>query len=218
MCSKFKVKDLNKKIHDICKRSKIIAVLTIQDENVAIPLAEAIVAGGLSTLEITLRTPNALEAIKRIASVKGAIVGAGTILNSKDVESAKLAGAQFAVSPGITEEIINSCEKYNLPILGGVSSVSEAMNMFNRGYNIMKFFPAEVNGGVKALQAIYGPLPQILFCPTGGISQKNAIDYLTQPNVISIGGSWLATKEIIDRKDWNKVLNLARNAVELGKR
>ena len=215
---KLEASDLNKRILEICKTSRIIAVLTIEDENVAIPLAQAILAGGLPVLEITLRTPAALEAIRRMTSVKGAIIGAGTVLNSKDVEAAKLAGAKFAVSPGITDEIVDACENFSLPILGGVSSVSESMRMLNQGYNVLKFFPAEVSGGVKALQAINGPLPQVLFCPTGGINNKNALDYLTEPNVISVGGSWIATKELIKKKDWNKVFNLAKNACELIKK
>ena len=124
-----KAKDLNKKVFEICKTSKIIVVLTIEDEEVAIPLAEALMAGGLPVLEITLRTPNALKVIKKMASIKNTIIGAGTVLNSRDVEEAKLAGAKFAVSPGITDELVDACENYSLPILGGVSSVSEAMKM-----------------------------------------------------------------------------------------
>ncbi len=210
--------DSSRFLNDLCSMTKVIPVLTFNSVEDAIPLTEATTGGGLPILEITLRTVNSLRIIKRISEETKVLVGAGTIITQKDVKNAIDAGAKFGVSPGVTQDLINSCESEGLPLLAGVSSVSEAMKMLERGYDIMKFFPAESLGGVKALRAIGGPLPQISFCPTGGISQDNAKDYVIEKNVACIGGSWIATSDLIDSKNWEKIHNLALDASKIGKR
>lgn len=202
---------------EICSQCKVIPVLSITEIDDAVPLARALVEGGLSVLEVTLRTPNALEAIRQISYLKGVIVGVGTLLSRQDVENATKVGAKFGVSPGITEELVIACEDNGLPLLGGVSSVSDIMKMLDKGYDLLKFFPAETSGGVAALQAINGPLPQVSFCPTGGISVINAREYLTLKNVICVGGSWMATPQMIQNKDWSKITDQAHFAASLGK-
>ena len=202
----------SKKAREICLVSKIIPVLSIQNIEDAIPLGEALIEGNLPVLEVTLRTPNALEIIKKMSTIKNAIVGVGTLINFQDVQGAVDVGARFGVSPGITNELITACEKLGLPLIGGVSSVSEAMKMLSWGYDVMKFFPAEVSGGIAALKAIGAPLPQISFCPTGGISLDNVANYLSQPNVICVGGSWIATPNLIKQKNWAQIYKLASEA------
>ena len=200
----------------ICSRSKVIPVLSVFNIEDAIPLARALMEGGVNVVEVTLRTENALQVIEKMSKVENLVVGVGTLLNRQDVENAVKAGAEFGVSPGVTDDLVLACEEEGLPLLGGVSSVSEVMKMFNRGYDFMKFFPAEVSGGVLALKAIGGPLPQVSFCPTGGISRKNADNYLVLENVICVGGSWIATPDMIQKKDWAEIKNQANIATNLG--
>jgi len=202
---------------DICRLAPIIPVLVVDDAAIARPLAEALVAGGLPALEVTLRTPAALDAIREMAQVPGGYVGAGTLVTPEDVQAAKEAGATFGVSPGATDRLLAACEEAGLPLLPGAATASEAMRLLERGYDMMKFFPAEASGGAPALKAIGAPLPQISFCPTGGVGPGNALDYLSLPNVACAGGSWVAPKDLIARRDWAGIEALARDAARLGR-
>ena len=213
---KIKGEEASKRLRDCCGLAPVIPVLTIDSLSDAVPMGEALVEGGLPVLEVTLRTPVALQAISEMASISGAVVGAGTLLTPNDVSRAKDAGANFGVSPGTTGELIDACEAAGLPLLGGASSASEAMSLLARGYTMQKFFPAESSGGTKALAALASPLPQISFCPTGGISETSAVDYLTLPNVTCVGGSWVTPKSLIADKAWGEISELARKASKLG--
>jgi len=166
--------DATKRARELASYAPVIPVIVIKNVAHARPLAEALVAGGLPVLEVTLRTPQALDAIKEMSSVKGGVVGAGTVLNVDDAAAARAAGATFAVSPGATEGVFSACERHDLPLLPGVATPSEAMAALERGYDMLKFFPAQANGGAPVLKAWSGPLPQISFCPTGGVSPSNA--------------------------------------------
>ncbi|MEY8838195.1 bifunctional 4-hydroxy-2-oxoglutarate aldolase/2-dehydro-3-deoxy-phosphogluconate aldolase [Cribrihabitans sp. XS_ASV171] len=200
---------------EICGLAPIIPVLVIDRAAQARPLAEALVSGGLPVLEVTLRTPAALDVIRRMAEVPGGIVGAGTLVTPEDVRSAKQAGARFGVSPGSTDELLAACEAEDLPLLPGAATATEAMRLLARGYDMLKFFPAEASGGAPALTALGAPLPQIAFCPTGGVSPANAADYLSLPNVICGGGSWVAHDDKMDTGDWAGIEALAREAAAL---
>jgi len=200
---------------EICRLAPVIPVLVIEDAALARPLAQALVAGGLPVLEVTLRTPQALEAIRAMAEVQGGVVGAGTLLTPEDVRAAKAAGAQFGVSPGATDRLLDACEAEDLPLLAGAATASEVMALLERGYSVQKFFPAEVAGGAAALRAIGGPLPEVRFCPTGGVSLKNARDYLALPNTLCVGGSWIAPRDMLAAKDWDGITERAREAASL---
>ncbi|WP_170560987.1 bifunctional 4-hydroxy-2-oxoglutarate aldolase/2-dehydro-3-deoxy-phosphogluconate aldolase [Ruegeria atlantica] len=200
---------------EICALAPIVPVLVVDDAAKARPLAEALVAGGLPALEVTLRTPAALDAIRAMADVPGGVVGAGTLVTPEDVRAAKEAGAQFGVSPGATDALIAACEAVGLPLLPGAATASEAMRLLEHGYDMLKFFPAEASGGAPALKAIGAPLPQIKFCPTGGVSPENAKDYLSLPNVVCAGGSWVAPKQMVSDGDWAGIESLARAASKL---
>ncbi|SFU08698.1 bifunctional 4-hydroxy-2-oxoglutarate aldolase/2-dehydro-3-deoxy-phosphogluconate aldolase [Sedimentitalea nanhaiensis] len=202
---------------DICARAPIVPVLVIHDAAHARPLAEALVAGGLPALEVTLRTPAALEAIKIMSQVPGGIVGAGTLISPEDVRAARRAGARFGVSPGATDRLLAACEAEGLPTLPGAATASEAMVLLERGYDMLKFFPAEASGGAPALKAIGAPLPQITFCPTGGVTPSNALSYLTLSNVLCAGGSWVAPADLMAAGDWAGIESLARTASMLGR-
>jgi 2-dehydro-3-deoxyphosphogluconate aldolase/(4S)-4-hydroxy-2-oxoglutarate aldolase len=199
----------------LCMIAPIIPVITIEDVRHAKPLAEALVAGGLPVLEVTLRTDAALGAIAEMAQVPGGHVGAGTLVMPSQVRAACAAGATFGVSPGATDPLLKACEAQGLPLLPGAATASEAMGLLARGYDMLKFFPAEASGGVPALKAIGAPLPQIGFCPTGGVSPENAARYLALPNVICAGGSWVCPKEAIIAERWDKIEALAREASQL---
>ena len=200
---------------EICNRAPVVPVLVIRDAAHARPLAEALVAGGLPVLEVTLRTPQALDVIRGMAGVAGGVVGAGTVLTEADVIAAKEAGAQFAVSPGATDALCAACEKHDLPLLPGAATATEVMGLIERGYTTGKFFPAEAAGGAKALKAIGAPLPQVTFCPTGGVSPSNAADYLSLSNVACVGGSWVAPGDKVKTGDWAGIEALARDAAAL---
>ncbi|MBK0328534.1 bifunctional 4-hydroxy-2-oxoglutarate aldolase/2-dehydro-3-deoxy-phosphogluconate aldolase [Rhodobacteraceae bacterium F11138] len=204
--------DASKSTRDICARAPIVPVLVIHDIAHARPLAEALVAGGLPALEVTLRTPVALDAIRIMSEVPGGVVGAGTLITPEDVRAASAAGARFGVSPGATDRVLTACEDQNLPILPGAATATEAMALLERGYDMLKFFPAEASGGAPALKAIGAPLPQIAFCPTGGVSAANAASYLALPNVLCAGGSWVAPADLIAAGDWAGIEDLARQA------
>ncbi len=200
---------------EICALAPIVPVLVVDDPSQARPLAEALVAGGLPALEVTLRTPAALDAISEMAQVPGGVVGAGTLVTPEDVRAAIQAGAQFGVSPGATDALIAACEAEGLPLLPGAATASEAMRLLEQGYDMLKFFPAEASGGAPALKAIGAPLPQISFCPTGGVSPQNATDYLSLSNVVCAGGSWVAPKQMVTDGDWAGIEALAREAAKL---
>ena len=196
----------------ICRLAPVVPVLVIDDLAHARKLAEALVAGGLPALEVTLRTKAALDAIRAMAEVPGGVVGAGTLLTPADVKAAKAAGAKFGVSPGATERLLDACAEYDLPLLPGAATASEVMALLEKGYTVQKFFPAEQAGGAAYLKSLGAPIPQVSFCPTGGISLNNARDYLGLANILCVGGSWVAPKEAMLRGDWAAITTLAREA------
>ena len=200
---------------EICRLAPVVPVLVIDELPHARPLAEALVAGGLPALEVTLRTPVALDAIRAMAEVPGGRVGAGTLLTPADVKAAKKAGATFGVSPGATDRLIAACEDEGLPLLAGAVTATEVMALLERGFTMLKFFPAETSGGAAAIKALGAPIPQVNFCPTGGVSLKNATDYLSLKNVVCVGGSWVAPKEAMARGDWAAITRLASEAAAL---
>ncbi len=200
---------------DICRLACVVPVLVIDDLAHAKPLAQALVKGGLPALEVTLRTPCALDAIRAMAEVPGGVVGAGTLLTPADVKAAKAAGAKFGVSPGATQRLLDACAEYELPLLPGAASASEVMALLEMGYTVQKFFPAEQAGGAGFLKSIGGPIPQVSFCPTGGISLKNAREYLGLKNILCVGGSWVAPKDAMERGDWAAITTLAAEAAAL---
>ncbi|RYH03343.1 bifunctional 4-hydroxy-2-oxoglutarate aldolase/2-dehydro-3-deoxy-phosphogluconate aldolase [Salipiger sp. IMCC34102] len=206
--------DLNRKL---CALAPVIPVLVLKDAGKAAGLARALIAGGLPALEVTLRTPAALDAIREMAAIEGGVVGAGTLLTPEDVENAKEAGAQFGVSPGATDRLLDACEANELPLLPGAATATEAMALLERGYTVQKFFPAEANGGVPALKAIGAPIPQVSFCPTGGVSLRNAPDYLGLSNTLCVGGSWVAPADRVEAEDWAAIETLAREAAALSR-
>lgn len=196
----------------VCALAPVVPVLVIDDLTHARPLAEALVAGGLPALEVTLRTACALDAIRAMSEVPGGVVGAGTLLTPADVKAAKAAGATFGVSPGATDRLIGACEDEGLPLLPGAVTASEIMALLERGYTVQKFFPAEQSGGAAFLRSIGSPIPQVRFCPTGGISLGNARDYLALGNILCVGGSWVAPKDAMLRGDWAAITTLAAEA------
>jgi 2-dehydro-3-deoxyphosphogluconate aldolase/(4S)-4-hydroxy-2-oxoglutarate aldolase len=200
----------------IMRTAPVIPVITIEHPDQAPPLAEALVAGGLPVLEITLRTPHALGAITAIKqALPTAIVGAGTVINRVSYQQALDAGAAFIVSPGFTAELLACAKSSAIPFLPGVNTPSEIMQLLSHGITAMKFFPAEAAGGVPMLKSIGAPLPQALFCPTGGITLANAKDYLALPNVACVGGSWMVTKELVQSARWSDIRALAQAAAQL---
>ena len=202
---------------EICELAPIVPVLVVHDVAHARPLAEALVAGGLPALEVTLRTPVALDVIAEMAKVEGGVVGAGTLLTPADVKAAKAAGAEFGVSPGATDTLLSAAEEEGLAMLPGAATSSEAMALLKQGYSMLKFFPAEASGGAPALKSFASPLPQISFCPTGGVSSSNASDYLSLPNVVCAGGSWVAPTDLVQAGDWAGIEELARAASQLSR-
>jgi 2-dehydro-3-deoxyphosphogluconate aldolase/(4S)-4-hydroxy-2-oxoglutarate aldolase len=203
------------KAAEICRLAPVVPVLVIDDLAHAAPLAKALVAGGLPALEVTLRTPCALDAIRAMSDVEGGVVGAGTLLTPADVKAAKAAGAKFGVSPGATQRLLDACAEYELPILPGAATASEIMALLEQGFTTLKFFPAEQAGGAAYLKSIGAPIPQVKFCPTGGIGLKNARDYLALSNILCVGGSWVAPKDAMARGDWAAITMLAAEAAAL---
>lgn len=199
----------------LCQLAPVIPVIVIRDLTRAEGLARALVAGGLPVLEVTLRSEVALDAIRAMAGVAGGHVGAGTVLTPDDAKRARDAGAQFAVSPGLTDRLIDACEEIGLPLLPGAATASEVMRALDAGYDMLKFFPAEAVGGAPALKSLAGPLPRAGFCPTGGVSPQNATDYLSLPNVVCVGGSWIATEADLAAGDWTAIEQRARAAAAL---
>ncbi|MFH9553589.1 bifunctional 4-hydroxy-2-oxoglutarate aldolase/2-dehydro-3-deoxy-phosphogluconate aldolase [Streptomyces sp. NPDC017435] len=191
----------------------VVPVVVLEDAADAVPLARALVAGGLPAIEVTLRTPAALDAIREISrSVPEAVVGAGTVITPEQVTACGAAGARFLVSPGWTDVLLTAMRASGLPFLPGVSTTSEVVALLERGVREMKFFPAQAAGGTAYLRSLAGPLPQARFCPTGGIGPDNAPDYLSLPNVVCVGGSWMIPAEAVAARDWLRIEGLARTA------
>jgi 2-dehydro-3-deoxyphosphogluconate aldolase/(4S)-4-hydroxy-2-oxoglutarate aldolase len=203
-------------IEAILRLAPVVPVVVIDDARAAVPMARALVAGGIPAIEVTLRTPAALEAIRAIAAeVEGAIVGVGTVLSARDLQAAQQAGARFAVSPGVSPYLLDAADDSELALLPGAATASEVMSLLERGYRHLKFFPAVPAGGYRLLGAWASPLPQVRFCPTGGISLTSAPDFLALPNVICVGGSWLTPPDTLAAGDWAAIELLAREAAGL---
>lgn len=200
-------------LKSILALAPVVPVVIIDDVTHAVPMARALVAGGIPAIEVTLRTDAALDAIRAIANeVDGACVGAGTVLTAAQLEAARQAGARFAVSPGGSPKLLDAADQSELPLLPGAASASEAMTLLEHGYALQKFFPASAAGGPALLKALSSPLPAIRFCPTGGITMQNAAEYLSLPNVVCVGGSWLTPRELLRAGDWAAIETLAREA------
>jgi len=210
------MQDLQKRVGAVLALAPVVPVLVIDDLAHAVPLARALVAGGLPAIEVTLRTPVALEAVRAIAAeVGGAAVGVGSVRRPQDFVDALKAGATFAVSPGSSPGLIAAARDIDLPWLPGAATASEAMALLEQGYTQLKFFPAESIGGATALKSLGGPLPELRFCATGGIGANNAHEYLALANVPCVGGSWVAPAAAVKAGDWAKVEALAREAAAL---
>lgn len=204
------------KLLSVLKLQPVVPVLIVESAKDAVPLARALVAGGLKAIEVTMRTPAALDAVRAVADeVEGAVPGAGTILNPQHFEQAVAAGAQFIVSPGSTRSLVDAASNSDVPLLPGAGSPSEIMSLLEAGISVMKFFPAEQSGGAAYLKSLASPFGGVQFCPTGGISLKNAMDYLSLPNVICVGGSWVAPKDLVAKGDWDGITKLAAEACAL---
>ncbi len=198
---------------DVLNRARVLPVLKIQQATDAVPLARALAAGGLEVLEVTLRTEAAIEAIRRIAAeVPEVTVGAGTVTRPRELEAVRDAGGSFAVSPGLVPELARAAHANELPLLPGVMTPSEALAARDWGFEILKLFPANVAGGIPFLKAISGPLPDLQFCPTGGVNAASFRDYLELPNVICVGGSWVAPAAAVEAAEWSQITALAREA------
>jgi len=203
-------------VEAILRLAPVVAVVVIEDVAHATPLARALVAGGIKAIEVTLRTPAALDSIRAIAAeVNDAVVGAGTLLTPADFDVAQRAGARFAVSPGLTPALLAAGADSALPYLPGSATVGEAMLALENGYRLQKFFPASYAGGVDMLRAFAGPLPMLRFCPTGGITAGTAPKWLAAPNVLCVGGSWLSTPALVRAARWSEIEQLAREAARL---
>ena len=203
-------------IKHIMDTSPVMPVLVIDELEHALPLAKALYDGGLKVLEVTLRTEVALDAIKLIRQeLPEAIVGAGTVTDSKTLQAAEAAGAQFFVSPGVNDSLLTAAQYSAMPLLPGVATPTEAMRLYEMGFTALKFFPAQAAGGTAMLKSIAGPLPQLDFCPTGGINLNNASEYLALANVRCVGGSWMAPAELVKQQDWQQIKAMAQQAAAL---
>lgn len=204
---------------EVLNASPVMPVMVIQDADDAVPLAQALCAGGIKVLEITLRTPVAIECIRRISqAVPEAIVGAGTIINTQQLADVTEAGAVFAISPGLTPKLLQAANAGSIALIPGIATLSELILGLEHGYDHFKFFPAEAAGGVPMLKAIAAPIPQATFCPTGGISPHNYQSYLALDNVACVGGSWLVPTDAVKAKNWEVITDLAKAAVQGAKR
>ena len=200
---------------EIFAAGPVVPVLVINDVEKAVPLAKALMAGGIKVLEVTLRTPVAIDVISTIAKeVPDALIGAGTVTNAQQLKAVTEAGAKFAISPGMTADLLKAGMEGDIPLIPGISSTSDLMKGKDAGYTHMKFFPAEASGGVKAIKSISGPFPDVTFCPTGGIGPANYKEYLALPNVKCVGGSWVAPDDAINEGDWDRITQLAKEAVD----
>lgn len=199
---------------DILTASPIVPVIAIKQIKDAIPLAHALVAGGVKVLEVTLRTDCALDAIGMMQNaIPEAIVGAGTVTSREQYQQAVAAGARFVITPGLTEDLLKTSQTYDIPFIPGIATPSELMLAKQYGLRYLKFFPAEINGGIKALQAFNGPFPEIKFCPTGGINEKNYQQYLALNNVLCVGGTWFVPNQAIEQGDFAHITQLAQSAI-----
>ncbi len=205
---------IQNKVLEVLQISPIVPVVVIEDLKDAVPLAQSLIEGGIPIIEVTLRSNCALEAIELIAkNVPKMRVGAGTILNSAQLEQAQNRGAEFLISPGLTPSLLEYAKKKDMPLIPGVSSSSEVMQALELGYNALKFFPAEYCGGAKLLNAFNGPFKGVKFCPTGGISVDNMHAYLKLENVLCVGGSWLTPKNLVQNKEWDKIVEICKQAL-----
>ena len=203
------------KLASLLQSAVVIPVLTIERLEDAVPLARALVAGGVRVLEITLRTPVAIEAAKAIiADVPEAVVGIGTILNPDDLARAEALGATFGISPGATPDLLGAAAGSRLPFAPGIATASELMLALSHGFDVVKFFPAEQSGGIKALRALAGPFPDARFCPTGGINEANAAAWLAEPNVVAVGGSWLCPAADIRSGNWDGITAICNRTMK----
>lgn len=205
------------RIDTIVALAPVIPVLVLDDPETAVSIGRALVAGGLPALEITLRTPSALDCLVACRSIEGAVVGAGTVLDPDQLTAAVACGAEFLVSPGTAPKLLTAAEGSPVPLLPGVATASEAMALAERGYRRMKFFPAEPAGGVAYLKALASPLPDLKFCPTGGITLDKAPRYLALANVVCVGGSWVVPADAVEARDWARIETLAREAAGLSR-
>ncbi|NHB02028.1 bifunctional 4-hydroxy-2-oxoglutarate aldolase/2-dehydro-3-deoxy-phosphogluconate aldolase [Helicobacter pylori] len=204
------------KIIEVLQISPIVPVVVIENIKDAVPLAQSLIEGGIPIIEVTLRSSCALEAIELIAkNVPKMRVGAGTILNSAQLEQAQNRGAEFLISPGLTIKLLEHAKKKDMPLIPGVSSSSEVMQALEWGYHALKFFPAEYCGGVKLLNAFNGPFKGVKFCPTGGVSVDNMRSYLNLENVVCVGGSWLTPKDLVQNKEWDKITEICKSTLAL---
>jgi len=194
--------------------ARVIPVMILDNVDIAQPLAEALVAGGLNVLEVTLRTPNALKVIEQMSKVKGAIIGSGTVRNLEQMRQSEDAGCRFMVSPGAPAGLLEAARDVSIPLLPGIVTPSEAMMAADMGYSFLKFFPAQAMGGARVLKAMASPFPLLSFCPTGGVSAENAAAYLNLPNVICVGGSWVTPHDAIAARDFDRINELAREAAK----
>jgi 2-dehydro-3-deoxyphosphogluconate aldolase / (4S)-4-hydroxy-2-oxoglutarate aldolase len=199
----------------LLSKAPVIPVLTIESAHDAVPLARALSAGGLPVLEVTLRTGAALEAIRAMAELPDVIVGAGTVTRPADIDAAIKAGARYLVSPGTTDSLAAAFAAASVPVIPGCATLSEAMSLAERGFKILKFFPAEASGGIGWLKSVSAPLPALRFCPTGGIDMRNAASYLALPNVVAVGGSWVVPNDAMAARDFSRITALAREAAGL---
>lgn len=198
--------------NEVMTATPVVPVIVVDNVEEAVGLGKALVAGGVPVLEVTLRTAAALDAITALRKeVPDAIVGAGTVCNREQYIRAVEAGSQFIISPGATDDLLKVGKEYDIPYLPAVATISDLLKGMEYGYTHFKFFPAEVNGGIKALKAFGGPLPDIRFCPTGGIGENNFRDYLALPNVLCVGGSWIAPKELVKAGKWDEITRLAQS-------
>jgi 2-dehydro-3-deoxyphosphogluconate aldolase/(4S)-4-hydroxy-2-oxoglutarate aldolase len=201
---------------DVFSQGPVVPVLVIEKVEDALPIAKALIAGGINVLEVTLRTSAALEVIETIArELPEAYIGAGTVTNREQLQAVTDAGAKFAISPGLTADLLKAGQEGSIALIPGISNISDLMKAKDAGYDHLKFFPAEAAGGVKALKSIGGPFPDIVFCPTGGISPGNYQEYLALPNVKCVGGSWVAPGDAIENKEWQVLTDLAKKAIDI---
>ena len=212
------MKSKEKQLEAILTAAPVVPVLIIEDASQAVPLARALVAGGLTAIEITLRTDAAYQALERVAGeVEGAIPGVGTVLHKNQLECAERAGAKFAVSPGASPQLLDAAADHAIPLLPGAATAGESMTLLERGYIFQKFFPAVPAGGLAYLKALQSPLPAVRFCPTGGVTEPTAPEFLALSNVICVGGSWVAPGDAVVAGDWRRIEELARAAAKLGR-
>jgi 2-dehydro-3-deoxyphosphogluconate aldolase / (4S)-4-hydroxy-2-oxoglutarate aldolase len=208
--------DKQKSLETTLRLAPVVAVVVVDTLDSAVPLARALVAGGIKAIEVTLRTTVALDAIRAIgAEVEGAVVGAGTLLTPKDIESAVAVGARFGVSPGVTPKLLDAADASPLPYLPGAATATEAMQLLERGYGLQKFFPATAAGGPEYLRSLASPLPGIRFCPTGGITAATAREWLALANVVCVGGSWMCGAGVVREGSWSEIERVAKEAAGL---